>query len=307
MVKTVFFSSKTRMIFAATALPVLAGCSVIEDILDAFQVVSERPRFIFVTNEPIPNQAGENTLHLYSSVVLDTGKALNFNTYMPLEDVELDFLNVEIAPGGQNVALSFNEYFGSMFDTWVHVLSDDLQLEYFASDDIIGTAIRNNCDTSGDEFAQEFAGQVAQGITDGSFPPGSIPFVAWGEGTIFAGGFLGWLSADKFVASITNDPPRFVIIPGEPDPFPLGPGLNNNIIYVTYEKQSSNWDAIECSIDLPAIPARPTPLRDLTLSDGILGLPDGVILLDGAQLLDTSGARISGGYTVLAVDGPLPD
>ena len=298
------FRQQTRLLCATFIMSGTGGCAVIEAILVGLGEAAALPRFTYVTMEPVQNSPTENTIHLYSAVVLDSGESATFNEYLPFPDRMTESPAITMSTTGLHVALEFSEPFFGGFDSWVRVLDRNLNVEYFASDDMIGGDIVNHCDTTGPEFLADFGPQLAASINSGTFAPGTTGLVGWGEGPIIYGGFSGWLSPSSFVVFIFNDPSRFVIEPGVPGVLDLGPGLTENFIYMIYEKSGVAWQVVGCTLEPPTIPAHPAPLHNLTLADGTGALPQGIILLDGVELLDTNRNRATGSFVAEAVDGP---
>lgn len=299
------------------AVPLLSGCDAFFDALDR---LAAQPRFAFATQYldegTDPGTFDDQVVtELFVATIADADptdpasvpRAVVFDAVRPFEFVPfIDIQRLIWHPDGDHLAVEiYEDIAGFEFDIWVAIYDRNLNQQFLGSDDNLAGDANGFCPTDL-FFPPGFEAFVASEISLGAVPAGTQAGVNWGSGVVIAGTLHGWLTPDRFVAAITNDPEVFLSLPdgtitgpfGGPAPVVWG---DESELVLVYERSGSSWDLVECLDDLPVIPPRPAPSRVM----GIDGAGD--VTLDGTVLLGLTGSDAANapGSTII-LDGPYP-
>ncbi|MEM1273663.1 MAG: hypothetical protein AAGF88_07595 [Pseudomonadota bacterium] len=304
---------KTFILFLAAFA--LSGCDA---LIDALNQAAAQPRFAFVTQRLDPGTDPDDfddqvVTEVFVATISEgtdptaPSRSIPFASDVLFENVSfIDVQKLVWHPGGDHLALEiYEDIAGFEFDIWVAIYTRGLSRQFLASDDNMAGDASNIC-PSNVFFPNGFEGFVADEIALGALPPGTTAGVNWGSGNVLAGTFHGWLTPNRFVSSILNDPEVFLTRPDGTVTGPFGeasPAIwgAEQEVYLIYERRGTRWVEVECLDDLPVIPTRPAASRAMAI-DG-----SGDVTLDGSVLLGLTGtAAVNAPGSTIQLDGPYP-
>ncbi|MCB2130799.1 MAG: hypothetical protein KDE03_17470 [Rhodobacteraceae bacterium] len=291
------FILRKRTFFAFAAVAALPGCELVEMFLDGLATLKAQPQFGYLKSEAVVGgSAGEITTEVTTGAVTRPGEAFLFAPVRPIPDRYNDPRALVWTADGERLAVSVHEEFFQGFDDWIFVYDRNLHQQFFGSDDTMGTAMSQGCAPIDAARAQPAADEL---IDEGAIPAGSIARFRPGTGEIQGATLLGWLSDDAFVMTLFHEPLTFAVAPdgSEHDLSPLTgtPTLGEFVtVAATFTEAGGAWTAGDCSLTIPAMPARVPSGAAVTLG------PGGAVLADGVALADQNGNAITG---AAAADG----
>jgi hypothetical protein len=282
---------------ALAAVAILPGCEVFEALVNGLAALKAQPQFAFVRSEPIIGGNGvDTTVVVTPGTVTRPGEAYLFAPVRPKGDSYTEPRRVMWNADGTRLAVSLQELFFGGFDDWIFVYDRNLHQRFFGSDDTMGTAMAAGCAPIDAPALQAAADQL---VSEGAIPPGSVAKFRPGTGIIQGATLIGWQDADRFVMTLFHEPEAFAEAPdGTEHDLSVITGIPTLGEFVTlaasFSETGGSWIAGDCSLTVPAVPARVPAGPVVTLGAA------GAVLGDGAALIDQHGAAISG---AAAADG----
>mgnify|MGYP000218144937 CR=1 FL=1 len=273
----------------------LTGCDTLTSLFEELaRIYEEEPRFVYATQSGTP---GALTTILTAASLDNTDRGLPFrvlNHSLP----DGDILNLRMAPDARRVIVAFVET-GAVTEALFEVLNLDTGAsEAYHTDNTLSHDIETLC-TSLPTLA-EALGNWPQWIADGTVPPDTTPGLDFydedpnNEATV-----QGWTSATGFDVSVSLSV-GLAEIAADGTRTPYGPS-GTEIVALHLESDGSGGFAVTTCNAPPAPIVTGTPARTLTI--GTTAPDTGLILLDGAPLLNHSDSHIDPG-PVLRLTGP---
>ena len=290
---------RSAALLVATGLP-LSGCAIIEAILDALtDAVQEQPRFVYGVQEPNGFNPPEVTT-LFAAFLTDEDTGLNFaelDTTLPPGTLS----GLTLSPDAQRVGVTFFEE-GFVDEYLFQIISLEANtLELLATDNTLVSSVEDLCGPVSATLAQAQADWPGF-IEDGIVPPNTTPDIEYfSESPGNAAIFEGWLANDRIGVGLTIEV-GLVEVDEDNNRVSYGPSASDDFDLELISDGMGNWTADACVADAgPYLSV--TPERDLTI--GNAGPDDGLILLDGVQLLNTAMTDPLNAGPVVALSGPV--
>ena len=288
-----------HMLLTVAALG-LSGCAIFEAILEALGVaVEEQPRFVYGVQEPDGFNPPEET-SLFAAFLTDEDTGFNFaelDTTLPPGTLN----GLTLSPNARRVAVTFfeegfvDEYLFQIIDLETNTL------ELHATDNTLVSSVEDLCGSVSATLAQAQADWPGF-IEDGIVPPNTTPDIEYfSEVPSNVAIFEGWLANDRIGVGLTIEV-GLVEVGEDNNRVSYGPSASDDFDLELISDGMGNWTADACVADAgPYLSV--TPERDLNI--GNAGPDDGLILLDGVQLLNKAMTDPLNAGPVVALSGPV--
>jgi len=273
----------------------LTGCDAFTALFEELaRIYAEEPRFVYATQSGAP---GPLTTTLTAASLDDMDRGLPMRVLdASLPDGEV--LGLLMAPDARRVIVAFLET-GAVTEALFQVLDlDSGASEAYHTDNTLSTDVETLCTDL--PTLTDAATNWPQWISDGTVPPDTTPGIDfYFDDPNNQLSVRGWTSDTLFDVSISLSV-GLAEIAADGTRTPYGPSATETVTLSFAADGSGAFAVTTCNAPLAPI-ATGTPLQSLTI--GTTAPDTGLILLDGARLLNLNGTVIDHG-PVQRLDGP---